>query len=234
MAPIDYSKWDNIDTDSEPDVLSPQPPSPKANQASKTTTQVTQDLQSSTSTPMASQQTQNSSDPAQVQAVIVRCDMDKVRTPPWSATTIPANHRVFSQPVTPLSEVIGIPLVIHRDGTQSAYRPDLDNQIITYLNIDLAYGLAPAEWQSHIGTVTVARKDKKPFLPHHLEGVWMYASYILDLFGERGTAPTSLYNRQAFEKWWGNYYREQKEFRPGHGGELDPDDWRVVKSPYEI
>jgi hypothetical protein len=80
----------------------------------------------------------------------------------------------------------------------------------------------------------VTRKDEKPLLPHHLEGVWMYCDYILDLFGEGEGAPTHLYNRQAFEEWWKDYYEEQKEFRPGTGGENDPDDWRAVRSPYEI
>lgn len=195
MAPIDYSKWDNIDTDSEPDVSSPQPSAPKVTPASRATTQGNQ------GSPMASLQTHDSAGTAQAQAVIVRCEMDKFRSPPWSATTIPIDHPVFSQPVAPLSEIIGIPLGIHRVGTLSSNRPDLDNQIITYLNVNLDSGLAPMEWQSHIGTVVVARKDKKPFLPHHLEGVWMYADYILDLFGERGAAPTLLYNRQAFEMW---------------------------------
>ncbi|EAQ93099.1 predicted protein [Chaetomium globosum CBS 148.51] len=38
MAPIDYSKWDNIDTDSEPEVSSTQVPAPKATQPPAPTT----------------------------------------------------------------------------------------------------------------------------------------------------------------------------------------------------
>ncbi|KAH7176088.1 hypothetical protein EDB81DRAFT_629599, partial [Dactylonectria macrodidyma] len=103
----------------------------------------------------------------------------------------------------------------------------------TYLNIDAKSGFAPPEWRSYIGTVVVARKDMKPLVPHHLEGVWMYCDRILDLFGEGEGVLRSLYNRQAFEEWWKDYYEEQKEFRLRNGGEKDPHNWRAVMSPYE-
>lgn len=152
---------------------------------------------------------------------------------PWSATTLPADHPIFSQPVPPVPRLIEVPLVLHRVGTQSANRADLDNQIATYINIDAISGFAPPEWQSYVGTVIAARKDRKPLLPQHLEGVWMYCDYILDLFGEGEGAPSRLYNRAAFEKWWKQYCEEQED-RPGKGGEQDPDDWRAVRSPYEV
>ena len=147
---------------------------------------------------------------------------------------IQADHPIFSNFVPSVPKLIEVPLVFHRVGTQSANRADLDNQMITYLNIDSESGFAAPEWQSYVGTVLVARKDKKPLLSQHLEGVWMYCDYILDLFGEGEGAPTHLYNRQAFEEWWQDYCEEQKEFRPGTGGENDPDDWRAVRSPYDI
>ncbi|KAH7117299.1 hypothetical protein EDB81DRAFT_848190 [Dactylonectria macrodidyma] len=175
-----------MDTDSEPEFSPPsaptgQAPPPGAPQsgAPATAASVTR------------------STPGSIQAVIVRCDVERIRFAPW--------------PVT----MIQVPLVFHRVGTQSANRADLDNQMITYLNIDDESGFAPSEWRSYVGTVAVARKDKKPLLPQHLEGVWMYCDYILALFGEGEGAPTHLYNRQALE-------------------ECDPDDWRAVRSPYEI
>lgn len=166
--------------------------------------------------------------------MIVRCDVEKLQLPPWSTTTIPVDHAIFSQSVPPIPRLIEVPLVFYRVGTRSANRADLDNQIATYINIDAASGFAPPEWQSFVGTVIVARKDKKPLLPHHLEGVWMYCDYILDIFGEGEGAPTQLYNRRAFEEWWGSYCEEQKQYRHGTGGEEDSDDWRSVKSPYGI
>ncbi|KAI0458421.1 hypothetical protein F5B21DRAFT_500318 [Xylaria acuta] len=225
MSPIDYSKWDNIDTDSEPEESSPRPtPLPKADPSPAP----------DTSQPTAHVSTATQGAPDSIQAVIVRCDVEKLQFPPWSATTIPVDHAIFSQPVAPVPRLIEVPLVFHRVGTRSANRPDLDNQIVTYMNIDAVSGFAPPEWASFVGTVIVARKDKKPLLPHHLEGVWMYCDHILDLFGEGEGAPRQLYNRPAFEKWWGRYREEQKQFRKGTGGEEDPDDWRSVRSPYGV
>ena len=109
----------------------------------------------------------------------------------------------------------------------------LDNQIATYLNIDAESGFAEMRWQLHVGTVIVARQDRKPLLVHHLGGVWMFCDRILDLFGNGEGPPRQLYNRAAFEKWWKGYCEEQKEYRKGNAGERDMDDWRVVRSPFE-
>ncbi|XP_044714691.1 uncharacterized protein HRG_11726 [Hirsutella rhossiliensis] len=98
-----------------------------------------------------------------VEAVIVRCEAEKRKFP-------------FG--------LIEVPLVLDRTGTQSVNEADLDNQIATYLNIDANSGFAPPDWQSQVGTVVVARKDRKPFYPQHLEGVWMFCDHILDLFGK--------------------------------------------------
>ena len=222
MTPFDYSKWDNIDTDSEPEVLPRQAPAPKsvlvpAHDSSRSTTS-----------------TESHGAASRIQAVIVRCDVEKTKFSPWSATTIPADHPVFSQDVPPVPRLINIPLVLGRMGTRSANRADLDNQIATYLNIDADCGFAPTAWQSNVGTVLVARKDRKPLLPQHLEGVWMYCDHILDVFGKGEGAPSWLYNRPAFEQWWEGYCKEQKRLRSGKGGEHDPDDWRAVRSPCEI
>ncbi|KAM4064313.1 putative ectomycorrhiza-upregulated zf-mynd domain-containing protein [Hirsutella rhossiliensis] len=164
MPPIDYSKWDNIDTDSEPETSPQQAPAAKPTR---------------------------------------RPRMPRRR---WSVPSVPA--------------LIEVPLVLYRTGTQSVNEADLDNQIATYLNIDADSGFAPPEWQSQVGTVVVARKDRRPFYPQHLEGVWMFCDHILDLFGEGDGPPRWLYSRQAFEKWW--------------GGERDPDDWRAARSPYQV
>ncbi|KAM4067808.1 putative ectomycorrhiza-upregulated zf-mynd domain-containing protein [Hirsutella rhossiliensis] len=174
------------------------------------------------------------SNSGQVEAVIVRCEAEKRKFPLWSATAIPANHDVFSQSVPSVPALIEVPLVLYRTGTQSANEADLDNQIATYLNIDADSGFAPPEWQSQVGTVVVARKDRRPFYPQHLEGVWMFCDHILDLFGEGDGPPRWLYSRHAFEEWWVNYCKEQKRIRPGKGGERDPDDWGAVRSPYEV
>ncbi|RSL39767.1 hypothetical protein CEP51_016772 [Fusarium floridanum] len=220
---IDYSKWDNLDTDSEPETSPPSVPTPRAPMPTAPQSGVP-----AVAAPVTS------STPGPIQATIVRCDVERVRFAPWSVTMIEADHPIFSNSVPPIPRLIEVPLVFHRVGTHSANRADLDNQMVTYLNIDHESGFAPPSWQSYVGTVLVARKDQKPLLPQHLEGVWMYCDHILDLFGEGDGASTHMYNRQAFEEWWKDYCKEQKKLRPGTGGENDPDDWQAVPSPYEI
>lgn len=226
MAPIDYSKWDNIDTDSEGENFPPkQPPAP----AAAAPTPAVPPAPASAAAPAS---TTSPSD-GRVQAVIVRCDGEKLAHMPWSAASIPADNDIFSHAVPPIPALIGIPLVFQRILTPAADRAELDNQIATYINIDATSGFAPPEWQSYVGTVVVARKDRKPLLPQHLEGVYMFCDYILDLFGEGDGPPRYLYSREGFEEWWGGYCEEQRE-RPGTGGERDPDDWRAVRSPYDV
>ncbi|KAL6406250.1 hypothetical protein AUP68_10420 [Ilyonectria robusta] len=224
MAPIDYSKWENIDTDSEPEASQQQAPMVKASRS------VNPVVPGSAASPLTSAQIASGS----IQAVIVRCEVEKRKFPPWSTIRITEDHPVFSRPVPDVPRLIEVPVVLYRVGTQSSNQADLDNQIATYLNIDADTGFALPEWQSHVGTIVVARKDRKSLLPQHLEGVWMYCDRILDLFGEGEGAPRMLYSRKAFGDWWTGYCEEQKKFRPGKGGEEDADDWRTVRSPYNI
>ncbi|RYP68209.1 hypothetical protein DL771_006809 [Monosporascus sp. 5C6A] len=122
---IDYSEWDNINTDSEPEVSPP---------------------------------------PVPVPGVIPTA----APVPHSQLLEDPMQHIARQGPSKPSSSacalvpgLIEVPLVFHRVGTQSANRADVDNQIVTYLNIDDETGFAPPEWRSDVGTVIVARKDKK-------------------------------------------------------------------------
>ena len=172
-----------------------------------------------------------------VQAVIIRCNGHQRTSglPRWSSTTIPADHPVFWEPIPPLASGLNIPIAIHREGTKSTKCADLDNQTVTYLNIELESGYAPMPWQSGIGSVIVARKDRKPFLPQHLEGLFGYAAGILDRFGDGDGPPLRLYNWQAFERWWKNYAATRREGQSKPGQIPNPDDdWTAVKSPYEV
>ncbi|KAK3368369.1 hypothetical protein B0H63DRAFT_514994 [Podospora didyma] len=185
MSRIDYSKYDNIDTDSENDydrqLLLPLQPE-----------EVNVDPTPSSSSTSASS-----------------------GAPPWSAVTIPSDHPVFDNPVAPVPSLIEIPLAFHREGTESSDAGALDNQIASSLNIDPESGLGPPNWQSQVDTVIVARKDKKPLLPHHIEGVWMYCSEILDYFGDAGVQPRNMYSRAAFEAWWTRYCHNENGHRNG-------------------
>lgn len=284
---IDYSKWDNIDTDSDDEPVPAQPPkAPKPPAARQTPAQQPQastpasaDIEQppiinhaglkwdyltldpdSEDEPAAAKPAEAPNKPAaqhqgpaqpspasatepsdntqtsngKVKAVIVRCNDDPAPGAKWSATTIPSDHPIFSQQgpgagrEAPLPAALGIPLAFRRlPSSQFRKRPSsLDNQIVTYMNIELESGFAPAAWQSEVGTVLVARLDGRPFLPQHLEAVWQYCDYILDLFGDGGGPPRRLYNRAAFEKWWARYVGEMRE--------IGRDDWNNVPTPYEV
>lgn len=226
---IDYSKWDNIETDSddEPMASMPQPAkAPKPQAVQEAPAQPSQASTSATAKPADNAP----SGAEKIKAVIVRCDGDKTG-PKWSATTISSAHPIFEQQhesEAPLPALLGIPLIFRplpKSNIDRTRASSLDNQIITYLNIELESGFAPPIWQSEVGTMLVARLDKKPLLEQHLEGIWMYCDHILDLFGDGGGAPKHLYNRAAFEKWWARYAEETREYR---------DDWRNVPTPYEV
>ncbi|KAI2610256.1 uncharacterized protein GGS25DRAFT_254408 [Hypoxylon fragiforme] len=232
MSRIDYSKWDNIDTDSDTE-LKPEPkPKPKSEPKPKPNTAPTPPAPQAA---VGSAQTATPANEGKIPAVILRCEKEKQNHPPWSAVNLASDHLAFEEnPVSPISALIEVPLMLHRVHSQFKNQWEQDNQIATYLMIDPITGFAPPQWQSWVGTVLAVRADRKPLLPHHLEGVWMYCDRILDIFGDGNGAPQHLYNRKAFEEWWEGYARTQKRNRPGKGGDTDPDDWRAVKSPYEM
>lgn len=215
------SPLDDVGTDSQP-----KDTSPRATPSNSPT------IEPTTLEPTAPAYPTTPSPPTSVPAVTIRCDAERHRFPTWCATTIPIDHVIFSQSIPSIPRLIEVPLVFYRLSSHSTTPGGLDNQIITSLNINASSGLAPSEWASRVGTVIVARKDKKPLLPHHLEAVWTYCDHILDLFGEGLGAPGRLYNREAFETWWNDYRDEQQQFRHGTGGDEDSDDWRTVRSPY--
>ncbi|PYI18979.1 hypothetical protein BO99DRAFT_334141, partial [Aspergillus violaceofuscus CBS 115571] len=128
-----------------------------------------------------------------IKAVIVRCQGDKGL--PWSATTMPTDHPIFDNAVPPVPALLDSPVAVHRVGTRdNGEFGCLDNQAITYLHIDPISGMAPPAWQAgRIGTVIVARKDRKDLSPKHHEAIWMYIDYMLDFFGNGGPPPEHLF-----------------------------------------
>lgn len=139
---------------------------------------------------------------------------------------IPSDHSIFDEPLLEVPALLGIPLVIHRLGTQLNIRADLDCHIATWRNIKYANGFAPIEWQSHVGTCLVARKDKKPLNEEHMDAVRMYVSRLLDLFGNDPKYAQKEMTRAAFEKWFENY--RAREIENGHPN------WEKVVSLFDV
>lgn len=88
------------------------------------------------------------------------------------------------------------PLVLHRVGIISG---SPDNDTVTYINIDLDSGVTPVSWQSRVGTMIAALKDKRLLLPHYVKGVWVYYDRTLDCFGYVEVLRRT-YNRGTFER----------------------------------
>lgn len=161
-----------------------------------------------------------------VVAVRLACTKDSGNGDFWNVD-IPTNDAVFDGPLLEAPAIMGIPLVIRRLGTQSNNRTYLDCRIATLLNVKYSDGLAPLEWQSHVGSCIIARKDKKPLSSEHLEAVWMYMDRLMDTYGEEGPkAAQKETTRESFEEWFEDYKdNEVENGRPS---------WEHVGSLYEI
>ncbi|KAF2399262.1 hypothetical protein EJ06DRAFT_563720, partial [Trichodelitschia bisporula] len=185
---IDYSKWDSIDTDSEAeDPSDDEPPELVSIQAVTGKQSVKQEAQKAAKRP----------------------HMVRHHHPP--------HPPIFKLDVPPIPAVINIPLVFYRIGSKSSNRADLDNQMVTYMKIDAISGFAPPEWQSGVGSVICARKERKLLLPYHVEGVWMFCDRILDYFGDSKGPPSQLYKREVFETLWKSYCKNHDAFRRKQG-----------------
>ncbi|KAJ7228475.1 hypothetical protein GGX14DRAFT_413327 [Mycena pura] len=178
-----------------------------------------------------------------IQAVNVWCAKDQraAGRGTFNATTVSIDDPIFDLAPLPVSVLLDCPLVMRRIGTTSPNRADLDCQIATYLAIDPDSGFAPPQWQSHVGSVVVARKDKKPLSMQHLEGFWMYNDAILDEFGNGSINTQDWYSRANFERWWMDYSETARETRGAfqrlNGLTATPggsDDWSNPGNPYAL
>lgn len=168
--------------------------------------------------------------------VIIRCTTDALNGDSvFAAISLEEDDHIFQRDSTPVSAAIGVPLVTKRIPVpEGKGHVDLTNRIATFLNIDLACGLAPPLGQRDVGTVVVARRDKKPLLPHHVEAIWMYCEHIFSEFEARdGVPPSHLYSRTMFVKFWGEYSVHQEFNRLSTEG-AGPDDWADAPSPLEM
>jgi hypothetical protein len=158
-----------------------------------------------------------------VKGVRLACEMEPGLI---NETDIPIDHTIFDNPLLEVPAIMGIPLVIHRLGTKSNNRADLDCLVATFLNVTYRDGFAPPEWQSHVGSCLVARKDKKPLSVEQLEAVWLYIDRLMDMFGDGPKSAQKNMNRDDFESW----FEEYKEESVGYG----QDQWKDVGSLYDI
>lgn len=116
---------------------------------------------------------------------------------------LPSSYPIFQKAPLPISLQIGYPLVIQRLVENLPRCRATDNQHATWLMIDPVSGLAPIAWQGGIGSVYVARPDRKPLTPEVLAAITDYVSLILDSFGDidPGQIAQRYYDKARFERY---------------------------------
>jgi hypothetical protein len=129
--------------------------------------------------------------------------------PKCEPASIPAYHWVFDEDVAPISERLGFPIMALRiPGSFEHWekRPAI-NGIMAYCNPSATFlhlgcdpkvkdgmlegrspwGWAPWKWQNVVGSIIVARKDKKPLLPEHADALAEFCQVHLNHLFQKQT-----------------------------------------------
>jgi hypothetical protein len=85
---------------------------------------------------------------------------------------------------------------------------------------------APPQWQSHVGSCWLARKDKKTLSEQHVYANYNYMGTLLDYYSDSRKAAQKLVTRKAFEGWFERYRKSMVDI----GGS----EWKEVGSLYEL
>ncbi|KAL7411043.1 hypothetical protein BDY24DRAFT_397515 [Mrakia frigida] len=239
MAPLNYSKWDNLDLNDSDDEQpsAPLPPQPTASSSTASSSSSSSSSKAKPLSPPSPPSLLSPANPAQppgkVAAVWIPCIGQRTGDL-FLPKLIDDNHPIFSEgESSPLSKLVGMEILVwreeKRDYREIGHSPPHDNQSTTYMMINPSDGFAPPRWQSGVGSVIVARVDKKPLARNHIEALWMLADGVLDQFGN---GPLSNYNKQRYytpggwKQFFESYARDQQNYgNVSFGGTIKP--WEV-------
>ncbi|KIM82054.1 hypothetical protein PILCRDRAFT_820955 [Piloderma croceum F 1598] len=144
--------------------------------------------------------------PPSIQGIVIGCNNDRYGGT-FRPIDIQPTHPIHSAgQVSPVSRVVGLPIIIYRHTHADDGGTELDNLIATHLMIDPTDGYAPLDWQRAVGTVTVKREDGQPLSPEAIETIWMYNDHLLNLFGDGRTPHVT---RDRFRKYCKKYKEER-------------------------
>ncbi|TGO83707.1 hypothetical protein BPOR_0604g00050 [Botrytis porri] len=174
------------------------------------------------------------------QCVIVRCKGDYENAPErtqLAVTRVPELHPIFEGQPTNVSQLMGIPLIIQRipreAGKDVVFDEDhLRNDICGHLHLDtllhsVTLGEIPPQWRENVGTVLVARQDRKDITPRQLMAIATYTK-LSDL-GEVKDEPDvrtrqilleGYFSRSEFEQFFFNCFAYILTQQPQLDGEL--------------
>ncbi|TGO32234.1 hypothetical protein BHYA_0337g00060 [Botrytis hyacinthi] len=119
--------------------------------------------------------------------VIVRCKGDHMNASgetQLAVTRVPELHPIFEGQPTNISQLMGIPLIIQRipreAGRDVVFDKDhLRNDFCGALHLDTlphseTWGQIPSQWHENVGTVLVAREDKKDITTLQLTAIMTF------------------------------------------------------------
>ncbi|KAG8836289.1 hypothetical protein FRC17_007439 [Serendipita sp. 399] len=116
-------------------------------------------------------------------------------SPAMGTATVSQSDAVFNATVLPISNLIGVPLLMRRllAKASSPSSPHFDNPLASQLQIDPSPSSSPAASSTSrgLGTVLVVRADKKPLQKELLDRVCAYHARLLALAQQRGAGSMS-------------------------------------------
>eukprot|EP00198_Chlamydomonas_reinhardtii_P009201 XP_001698538.1 predicted protein [Chlamydomonas reinhardtii] len=226
--PVDYSKWDNIDTDSDSD--DGRAPDREGRPSNATQPgfyrQTPVQPLPSRARPAPLPETPR---PGEVVCTYAPCSGD-TSCQFFRTTSLPRDHAAFTQGVpSPVAALVGLPLLVHRLDPRRALTiprsPTYDNQRVTYMMIEPHTGFAPGKWQQGVGSAVLVRADRKPLPRQHVEAFWEFCQHLLDMFGGGDTPnPAEDMSPAAWQMFFDMYKADNAERRP---------EWRDVWRPWE-
>lgn len=175
----------------------------------------------------------------EVQGVRINCqgEMELYGRPKYETVMVEKNNKVFTQPVTSISQCLGLPVTALRCSVYKATDGyDRTNEEVVFLHMNAIpsserWGWASAEWQLPTGNVIVVRDDRKPMEKEHVEAMCRYCLDVLTPLFEKSMEmliPRKVVleklTKNAFEEYWKGYNMSKWLNR-------NDETWKVVDSP---
>jgi hypothetical protein len=194
---VDYSKWDNFDVSDDEETTRIETPKMNTDLIMKSFNQEVAALK---------QKSRSVRDTlVGIPSVTIRCPADpgNIR---WENTTVTPDQLAMGELAPMYSKRLGLDIVVirHRPAKESR-ESRFDNQPATWMMIDPVSGFASFDWQSSVGTVTIARLDGKFFDVETCGVMHEFNSYVLDAFGDSEEEAHDLMNPETFEQFFIDY-----------------------------
>ena len=110
------------------------------------------------------------------------------------------NEALKSNDISPIMELIGIPIRVECIEKTAVRKKRNDNQVITYFMINPNTGFADDKWQGKIGKVILSRVDGEALTQQFVRSMSDYFCDLIEDFGN-GTVPRSKMTKEYFQKY---------------------------------